>query len=46
MELEVPETCLWVIDAIKKGMDPEPVRCHPDGKVFCRPCVEKYHPLD
>lgn len=43
------ETCLWVLDALKKypqPQDPYKFRCTPDGKIFCKPCLEKFHPDD
>lgn len=41
--------CLWVSDEEKKtshgkssGVDPETLRCKKDGKVWCRPCAERF----
>lgn len=35
--------CLWVKDAALKGhRDPESIRCHKDGKIFCRPCWDYF----
>ena len=42
-----PEICLWVIDALRtNSATPErilsTIRCAPDGKTFCRPCLDRF----
>ena len=36
------ETCLWVIDSRKKGLDPETFRCTPQSDVMCAPCLHRF----
>jgi len=38
------ETCLWAQSAIARHLNPAKVRCVPTGIMFCKPCLDKYHP--